>query len=141
MTLLLGSALLTFGPTDGTPPASPIQPGGKLTLNLPRQAAANEMVVVQLKVGVVKRGTKIVVRTTHQEIAGTITPFGIRPGQKAGLYTVPVPSKAITDKKVSLRLEILEKDAKAARAATAAEIEDATLRFIPVSKRGDTPKP
>ncbi|MGO9466294.1 MAG: hypothetical protein ACLQIB_27305 [Isosphaeraceae bacterium] len=136
MTLLITWALLPAGIVACTPPGSPIGPGGKLTLNLSRRPAANEMLVVQIKVGVLKRGTKILVRAINKELAGTITPFGIRPGQKAGLFTVPVPSKAVADKKVSLLFEVLEKDAKAARAATKAEIEDAKLVLIPVSDRG-----
>ena len=72
---------------------------------------------------------------TDQEIAGTIVPYGIRPGQKAGMHTIPLPAKAIVDKKVLLRLEVLEKGAKAARAPTRVEIEDAKLAFIHVSKR------
>ncbi len=141
MTLLITWALLAAELVACTPPGSPIEPGGKLTLTLSRRPAANEMLVVQLKVGVLKRGTKLVVRAIDHEIAGTIAPFGIRPGQKAGLFTVPVPSKAIVDKKVSLRLEVLEKDAKAARAATKGEIEDAKLAFIPVSERVRKGKP
>ncbi len=141
MNLLIGWALLTAGFTACTPPDSPIQPGGKLTLTLSRRPAANEMLVVQIKVGVLKRGTKIIVRAIDNEIAWTIAPFGIRPGQKAGLFTVPVPSKAVADKTVSLRLEVLEKDAKAARAPTKAEIEDAKLALIPVSSRVEKGKP
>jgi len=141
MTLLIAWALLTVGSGDCAPPDSPIELGGKLTLTLSRQPAANEMLVVQIKVGVVKRGTKIVVRAIDNEVAGTIAPFGIRPGQKAGLFTVPIPTKAVVDKKVSLRLEVLEKDAKAGRAATKAEIEDAKLAFISVSNRVEKGKP
>ncbi|HKI18718.1 MAG TPA: hypothetical protein VKA15_12605 [Isosphaeraceae bacterium] len=139
--LLIGWALLSAGFVACTPPDSPIEPGGKLTLTLSRQPAANEMLVVQLKVGVLERGTRIVVRAIDQEIAGTIAPFGIRPGQKAGLFTVPVPGKAIANKKVSLLVEVLEKGAKAVRAATKAEIEDAKLVFIPVAERVKKGKP
>jgi hypothetical protein len=112
----------------------PIDSQGKLTLPLPRQPAANEMLVIKVWVGAIGRDTKIVVRSTDQKVAGTITPFGIRPGQKAGMHTIPVPSKAVADKKVALKFEVLEKGAKMARAPTRLEIEDAKLAIVPASK-------
>jgi hypothetical protein len=120
---------------------SPIDSEGKLTLALPRQPAANEMLVVKIWVGAIRRDTKIVVRSTDKEIAGTIVPFGIRPGQKAGMHTIAVPEKAIADKKVALKFEVLEKGAKTARAPTRLEIEDARLAIIPASKRPAKGKP
>jgi hypothetical protein len=137
MTLLIGSALLTGALSAYGPPSSAIGPKGEIRLSLPRQLRANEMLVVRLKVGVVPRGTKIIVRTADHKVAGTIDPFGIRPGQKAGVYTVSVPAKAVADEKVSLQVEVLEKDAKAARPPTRSEIEDAELSFVPVSSNAN----
>jgi hypothetical protein len=131
---IVGGALLMVGSVACGAADLPMDSRGNLTLPLPRQPAANEMLVIQIWVGAIGRGTKIVVRATDQKIAGTIVPFGIRPGQKAGMHTIPVPANAVADKKVSLRLEVLEKGAKAARAPTRLEIEDAKLSFIPVSK-------
>ncbi len=132
---LVGGVLLMFGPVPCGAASLPIDSRGTLTLPLPRQPAENEMLVIKIWVGAISRGTKIVVRAADQEIAGTIVPFGIRPGQKAGMHTIPVPAKAVRDKKVSLRLEVLERGAKAARAPTHREIEDAKLEIIPVSPR------
>jgi hypothetical protein len=132
--VMVGSA--TYGAAD-----LPIDSKGQLALTLPRQAAANEMLVIRVWVGSIGQGTKIVVRATDQKIAGTIFPFGIRPGQKAGMHTIPVPANAVADKKVTLRFEVLEKGAKAARAATRLEIEDAKLAFIPASKIPAKDKP
>ena len=131
---VIGGALVMMGSVTCAAADLPIDSQGKLTLPLPRQPAANEMLVIKIWVGAIGRDTKIVVRAADQKVAGTITPFGIRPGQKAGMHTIPVPAKAVSDKKVSLRLEVLEKGAKTARAPTRREIEDAKLAFIPVSK-------
>jgi len=132
---LVGGTLLMIGSVMCGAADLPIDSRGKLTLPLPRQPAENEMLVIKIWVGAISRGTKIVVRATDQEIAGTIVPFGIRPGQKAGMHTIPVPAKAVGDKTVSLRLEILERGAKAPRVPTRLEIEDAKLAFIPASQR------
>jgi hypothetical protein len=112
-----------------------VDPDGKLTLTLLRPPTADEMVAVRLTVGALARNARIVVRTADGEIAGTVAPFGMKPGQKAGVFTIPIPGKALTNNQVSLKLEVLEKDAKAARAATRTEIEDAKLVLIPASRR------
>jgi hypothetical protein len=119
----------------------PIDSKGKLTLALARQPSANEMLVIEVSVGVIGRGTKIVIRAPDKKIAGTIVPFGVLAGQKAGMHRIPVPAKAVADKKVTLQFEVLEKGAKTARAPTRLEIEDAKLGFIPVSKRPAEPSP
>ncbi len=129
---LVGGTLLMIGSVMCGAADLPIDSRGKLTLTLPRQPAENEMLVIKIWVGAISRGTKIVVRATDQEIAGTIVPFGIRPGQKAGMHIIPVTAKAVGDKTVSLRFEILERGARAPRVPTRLEIEDAKLAFIPV---------
>ncbi len=138
---VFGGALVMVGSATCGAGDLPIDSRGKLTLPLARQPAANEMLVIRIWVGAISQGTKIVVRATDQEIAGTIVPFGVRPGQKAGMHTIAVPASAVNDKKVSLRLEVLEKGAKAARAPSRLEIEDAKLAFIPASKRPAKGKP
>lgn len=113
---------------------------GMLTLTLPRQPAANEALVLCLSVGVLPHHARVVVHTVDGEIAGTIAPFGVRPGQKAGVYTIPVPAKAVEGDKVTLRLDVLEKGAEAARPPARAEIEEAKLAFVPVARRLDRPE-
>ncbi|MGI8515243.1 MAG: hypothetical protein ACR2NT_08870 [Acidimicrobiia bacterium] len=110
---------------------------GMLTLALPRQPAADEAVVLRLSVGVLPRQARVVVRTIDGEIAGTIAPFGVRPGREAGVHTIPIPAKAVVGDKVTLRFEILERDAQAGRFPTCAEIKEAKLVFMPVSRRLD----
>src|SRR4051812_14755948 len=65
------------------------------TRELPREVAKGEAVRAMVSVGTLRRGEKIVVRTSSGEIAGSVSPFGIKPGQKAGIYPIPVPHNAI----------------------------------------------
>ena len=131
--LVLG--FLGIGLLASPVPADTIDRKGKVTLTLTREPTEDEMVTLRVTAGVLPRNARVVVRTEDGEIAGTITPFGIRPGQKAGVHTIPVPSGALAKNKVELRFEVLEKDAKQARVATKAEIEDAKLVLIPAVRR------
>jgi hypothetical protein len=126
--------LLVFGIPGAPALSDTVDPEGKLTLNLARQPTADEMVALRLTVGVLARNERVVVRMTDGEIAGTVSPFGKRPGEKAGVFILPVPVKAVTNNKVSLRFEVIAQDARAARAATRSEIEDAKLVFIPARR-------
>jgi hypothetical protein len=106
---------------------------GALILQLPRSPAADEAVCVRISVGVLPRNTRIVVRLGNGEIVGTVAPYGVRPNQKAGVYTIRIPTNAAVNGKVSLRLEVEEKSAVTARAPTPAEVEDARLTFVPIT--------
>jgi hypothetical protein len=107
---------------------------GTVTLELPRSPAAGEAICVRITVGVLPRNARIVVRLGNGEIVGTVAPYGVRPNQKAGVYTIPIPTKAAVNGKMSLRLEVEEKSAAIARAPTQAEVEDARLAFVRVTR-------
>ncbi len=111
----------------------PATPARMLTLDLPHSPSANEAIRAVVTVGVLPRDARIVVRTADGEIAGTISPFGIRPGRKAGVYMIPIPNGAVVDGKVSLRLEVVQKDAET-RAPTKVEVEDVKLTLIAVTQ-------
>jgi hypothetical protein len=108
-----------------------------LTIALPRQAGAEEALVIRLSVGVLPRRARVVVETLDGEIAGSVTPYGIRPGRKAGIYTIPIPDKAVSNKKITLRLKVLEQGAKSSRPPARAEIEAAKVAFTRVSREQD----
>src|SRR4051794_38704269 len=103
--LVLG--FLGIGLLASPVPADTIDRKGHVTLTLEREPTAEEMVTLRVTVGVLPRNARVVVRTERGEIAGTITPFGVRPGQKAGVHTIPVPPGALSKKKVALRFEVL----------------------------------
>lgn len=103
-----------------------------VTLTLPRAAASNEAVAVRIAAGVLPRGARIIVRLQSGEIAGSVTPYGVRTGQKAGLYTIPLPQHAIANGTVTLHLELSEKRG-GPRAPTEQEVEKVEVVYVPVS--------
>ena len=122
---LAAFGLLGAGVLAAQAPAGPVGPEDVLRLKLRRGLADGESVRARLSVGLLPRGAKVVVRTPDGKIAGTVSPFGVRPGSKAGVYTIPVPASAVAGDEVVLRLRVLEKGAAADRRPTAAEIEGA----------------
>lgn len=78
--------------------------GRVVNLDLPRDLKEDELVVLEVELGVIPRGAEIELETTSGKMLGVISPHGIRSGREAGTYTVPVPRDAICDKRLSLRL-------------------------------------
>jgi hypothetical protein len=115
-------------------PAAPGGPNGVLMLKLPRKPAADESLALRLSVGVLPQGARVVVKTPDGKIAGTVSPFGVRPGRKAGVYTIPIPATAVTGDKVILHLEVLEKGTEVGRPPTKEEIEGAEVAFMPAPR-------
>jgi hypothetical protein len=133
--MLIGWILFTCGAPISRPSVWSIEPGGKLTLTVPREPTSNEMPVVEFKVGTVRRDTRIVVRSPDKKILGVIAPFGKLPNEQSSLFSVPVPKKLLIDKKVSLLLEVTEKGSKRTRPPLRSEIEDVKLEFLKTSER------
>jgi hypothetical protein len=86
--------------------AAPTAPGRILALTLPHPLTENEVVWIEVKVGVIERGAEIEITTLKGQTLGVISPFGIRSGDPAGTYTVPVPPEAISDGRVKVRLTL-----------------------------------
>jgi hypothetical protein len=66
-----------------------------MTLPLPHPLGAGETAWIEVKVGPISRGQEINVTTAPGQELGVISPFGMRFGQEAGIYTLPVPADAI----------------------------------------------
>lgn len=109
--------------------------GRVVNLVLPREVSAQEAVWVELKLGVLATGAEIEVETTEGKALGTISPHGIRPGNEAGTYVLPVPPEAITDKRLSLRLVLKQPDSSK-RAPTSKEVKNVRLKITTVRGRG-----
>src|SRR5262245_54398286 len=127
--LVLG--VIEVGLLAGPAHSDTVDRDGKLTLVLPQQPTADEMVVAHVTVGDLPPKARIVVRTGDGEIAGTITPYGVRPGQNAGVHTVAVPAKAVAKNKVALRFRSEERRVEKARGPSPTEIQDIKLVLIP----------
>jgi hypothetical protein len=101
-------------------------PGRVVNLVLPRSLNEDEGVAVELKLGVLERGSEIVVETTSGKLLGVISPYGIRAGNEAGTYTVPVPKEEISNNRVSLRIT-LDQHRRGKRAPTTQELRSVKL--------------
>jgi hypothetical protein len=127
--------LLAFAASVSKPKAWSIDQKGHLTLAIARQPTPNELAVLEVKIGPVGRDTRIVVRSMDKKVLGVIAPYGKLPNSRPSVFSVPVPKKLLTDKNVSLLLEVTEKGSKTARPPLQAEIEDVKLQFLKSSER------
>ena len=112
------------------PQRSAAEPQGsarETVLNLPRPIGAGETAFIEVAIGAVGRGQSLEIATVAGRSLGVITPFGVRAGQDAGTYTVPVPADAIRDGRVALRLTIRQGDT--ARAPTPEEVRGIKLNI------------
>jgi hypothetical protein len=78
-----------------------------------------------VKVGTIGRD-QIQIMTQDGRPLGTISPFGIRSGKPCGTYTVPVPSDALTDGRLALRVSAIEAG-RTPRAPTTQEVKSLHL--------------
>jgi hypothetical protein len=104
-----------------------------LTLELPRPLAASETAFIEVQVGPIGRGRTIEVTTASGQPLGTVSPFGVRTGQDAGTYPLPVPQDAIRDGRLSIRLTISQPGG-APRAPTADEVRSVKLGVGPAQR-------
>jgi hypothetical protein len=101
-----------------------------MTLQLPRPLAAGETAYIEVQVGPIGRGRTIEVTTTSGQPLGVVSPFGVRTGQDAGTYPLPVPKEAIRDGRLSIRLTISQPGGSS-RAPTADEVRGVKLGVGP----------
>lgn len=103
-------------------------PGQVVNLVLPRSLATDESLAVELKLGVLERGDRIEVESMSGKLLGAISPYGIRAGEEAGTYTVPVPPELVANNRVSLRI-ILDQHSRGKRAPTNKELRGVRLQI------------
>jgi hypothetical protein len=97
----------------------------EVELALPHPLRPGEMAWLAVEVGPVG-GRQIEVTTSAGQKLGTISPFGIRAGQPAGTYTLPIPASAIEDGRLVARFSITQPGGPP-RPATAAEVRSVKL--------------
>jgi hypothetical protein len=102
------------------------------TLVLPHPLRAGETAWIEVQVGPIGHQEIDVTTASGQEL-GVISPFGVRVGQDAGTYTLPLPGDAIRDGRVSVRLTITQFGAPP-RAPTAQEVRSVKLTVAGVSR-------
>ena len=81
-----------------------------VTLTLPHAPRAGEAAFLDVTLGVIPRGAEIGITTPSGHSLGTISPYGIRSGEEAGSYSLPVPADAIHGKRLPLLLTLTYED-------------------------------
>jgi hypothetical protein len=98
-----------------------------VTLALPHPLQAGEMAWLDVQVGAIGH-QQVDVTTASGQRLGTISPFGLRLGQEAGTYTLPVPAEAIRDGRVAIQLTITLPGSPP-RAPTGQEVHGVALKI------------
>lgn len=124
-------ALLALVAQSGFAPSAPAQDAGaaaaqEIALALPHELRAGEAAWLDVQVGRIGRGQEINVTSASGLQLGTISPFGMRLGQDAGTFTLPLPPDAIRDGRVTVRLTISQGGGPP-RAPTAQEVRGVKL--------------
>jgi hypothetical protein len=100
-----------------------------MELNLERAPEPGEAVHVRVSAGVLPEGANIRVRLPDGELIGSIAPYGIPEGQKAGTYAMALPRDRSVEGPVILHFELVI-EGQEPRAPTDGELEAVELVFV-----------
>jgi hypothetical protein len=106
--------------------------GRDVTVTLSRALQPGETAFAEVQLGLLARGLEIEITTAAGRKLGVISPHGIRAGQEAGTYTLPIPSDAIVKGQVALRLSLNQFGRT--RAPTAQEVKSVRLKITPAAR-------
>jgi hypothetical protein len=120
-------ALVALQAASPPPAAQQPQSGDarEITLTLPHALRKGETAWLMVEVGSID-ASQIQLTTRDGHPLGTISPYGVRSGQAAGTYTVPVPPEDLIDGKIALRLSVIQ-SGQAQRAPNTAEVKSLRL--------------
>jgi len=96
-----------------------------MTLKLTHALEKGETAWLLVKVGAIGR-QQVQITTQDGRPLGTISPFGVRSGQAAGTYTIPVAPDAFDHRRLALRVSMLQ-SGRAQRAPTTDEVKSIRL--------------
>jgi hypothetical protein len=99
-----------------------------VTLVLPHAVRVDETVSLLVTLGVIPRGDEIRITTTSGRRLGVISPYGIRTGNEAGTYVMPLPVEAISGRRLSLRLSVITNGRQ--RAPTNKEVKRVRVEIV-----------
>jgi len=100
----------------------------EVELILPRALETGETVLVEVQLGTLPRGMEIEVSTASGRELGMISPYGIRTGNAAGTYTLPIPPDVFTKGRATIRLSINQPD-RTRRAPTEDEVKSVRVKI------------
>lgn len=133
MRSIVALALAAIGLGSAQAQAQPAATARLVELALPHAAAANEAVDLEVRTGVMPRGTEIDVTTPSGELLGTISPFAIPPGHPAGTYTIPLSASDIVNGHVTVQLSVKGYGIPP-RPPTASEVRDVSIGYTRTSR-------
>ena len=84
-------------------------------MTMPHPLRTGESATLEVRVGPIPRGEQIRVTTAAGKQLGVLAPYGLRAGQEAGTFTVPLPPAAIHGDRVAVKLTITPLRAHRAR--------------------------
>jgi hypothetical protein len=129
MSIRASTAILAFVVLQAAPPPAPqslqTTNAREITLSLPHPLRKGETAWLLVQVGAIGHD-QIQLITQDGRPLGTISPFGVRSGQPAGTYTVPVPAEALHNGRLALRLSVM-REGRAQRAPTTEEVKSLRL--------------
>ena len=98
--VILLSALAAAGQTNHD------SAGRNVSLRLPKSTVRDDRIWLELKVGVLTRGTEIEIRTADGRLLGVISPYGakFRDAAAVSTYAVPVPRDVVDKGQLAFRL-------------------------------------
>jgi hypothetical protein len=100
----------------------------EVELILPRALERGETVLVEVQLGTLPRGMEIEISTASGRELGAISPHGIRTGNEAGTYSLPIPADVFRNRHASIRLSINQPD-RTRRAPTADEVKRVRVKI------------
>jgi hypothetical protein len=104
------------------------EPFSVVDLTPPRQLARGEALEVQIMVGQLPRGSRLVLMTAGGQTLGAVTPFP--PGNRANSATIPIPRSALADDHLPLRLQVIA-PGEPPRAPQSSDVEHLYLTVVP----------
>jgi hypothetical protein len=102
-------------------------------LTLPRAAADDQAVWLQIQVGVLAPGAVIRVSSSDGELFGSVAPYGAARPARSATYLVPLPKTAVVNGRIRVQLTV-EQPGKPGRAPRADEVENVVPVYVPVTK-------
>jgi hypothetical protein len=75
-------------------------------LTLPRAAADDQAVWLQIQVGVLAPGAVIRVSSSDGELFGSVAPYGAARAARSATYLVPLPKTAVVNGRIQVRLTV-----------------------------------
>jgi hypothetical protein len=103
-----------------------------IDLVVPRTAVRGDTVRVQVTVGPLPRGARLVLSSANGEILGAVTPFGPA-GNRATTATVAITRSAVIDDHLRLRVQVVEPGASP-RAPNSGETAALKIVVLPESE-------